>query len=295
MKTLIALIALTAAFSAHADVGLATGSSSGTYYAIGQDIKRTCTNINVQVYESAGSLSNLDRIFADSKVQYGIVQSDALVYKDLSDHILMQKIKQIFPLYNEEINIIVNTKSGINKFEDLAGKKVVIGSSGSGNWVTANIIKAKTGIQWTDVEEQPAQSMVGLVTGEYDAAIVVAGKPIKFFQDLGASAANHVKLIPFTNPAVEGFYVRSSVPEGIYAWQTKPIQTYAVKSVMATYDYKNPVMGQEIGKLVSCIVKNLPQLQQTGHPKWKEVDPLQIDQVNWPIHPEALKAIKANR
>lgn len=282
------------ASAAKADVGISTGSSTATYYAMAQDIKRECPMINISVYESAGSLSNLDRIFSDPKVQYGIVQQDALIYKNLNDPTSMSKIKQVFPLYNEEINVVVNTRSGINKLADLAGKKVVIGQQGSGNWVSANIIQSKTGIRWTSIEQAPAQSVVGLVSGQYDAMIVVAGTPVKLLADLGASAKGVVKMISLSNPALDDFYIRASVPEGIYAWQTTPVQTYAVKSILATYDYKNPVMAKEISQLVTCIVKKEPDLEMTGHPKWKQVDPLSIEQVKWPIHPAALAAIKAN-
>jgi TRAP transporter TAXI family solute receptor len=279
---------------ARADVGISTGSSSATYYQMANDIKRVCPSINISVYESAGSLSNLDRIFSDSKVQYGIVQQDALIYRNLSDPTSMSKIKQVFPLFNEEISLVANVKSGINSLNDLAGKKVVIGQQGSGNWVTSNIIKSKTGIRWTDVEQAPDQSIVGLISGQYDAMIVVAGTPVKLLTNLGASAKGVVKMVPMSNQALDDFYIRASIPEGIYAWQTTPVQTYAVKSVLATYDYKNPVMAKEIGDLVTCIVKKMSDLEVNGHPKWKQVSPKSIEQVKWPIHPAALAAIKKN-
>jgi TRAP transporter TAXI family solute receptor len=279
---------------AHADVGISTGSSSATYFAMANDIKRVCPAININVYESAGSLSNLDRIFADPKVQYGIVQQDALIYKNLQDPTSMSKIKQVFPLYNEEISVVVNTKSGINSLADMANKKVVIGAEGSGNWVTSNIIKSKTGIHWIDISQPPADSVVGLVSGQYDAMIVVAGTPVSFLKSMGASATGVVKMISINNPALDDFYIRASVPEGIYAWQSTPVQTYAVKSILATYDYKNPAMAAEITKLVTCIIKQEPNLEVSGHPKWKTVDPTSIEQVRWPIHPAALAAIKAN-
>lgn len=279
---------------AHADVGISTGSSSATYFAMANDIKRVCPSINVNVYESAGSLSNLDRIFADPKVQYGIVQQDALIYKNIQDPTSMSKIKQVFPLYNEEISVVVNVKSGINSLADMANKKVVIGAEGSGNWVTSNIIKSKTGIHWVDIAQAPDQSIVGLVSGQYDAMIVVAGTPVNLLKNLGDSAKGVVKMISLSDPALDDFYIRASVPEGIYAWQSTPVRTYAVKSILATYDYKNPVMTAEITKLVTCIVKQQGNLEMSGHPKWKQVSALSIEQVKWPIHPSALAAIKAN-
>lgn len=289
----IALLGSLIYTSAHADLGISTGSSSATYYAMANDIKRECPASHVSVYESAGSLSNIDRILVDPKVQMALVQQDALVYKNMSDPGDMAKIKQVFPLYNEEISVVVNTRSGINNLNDLNGKRVVIGAEGSGNWVTANIIKAKTGLHWTDVVQAPDQSIVGLVSGQYDAMIVVAGTPVKLLTNLGSSAKGVVKLIQLSSPALDNFYIKTSIPEGIYAWQNVPVQTYAVKSVLATYDYKSPMMTKEIKGLVSCILSKEDDLEATGHPKWRSVSPKSIEQVNWPIHPAALAIIRA--
>jgi hypothetical protein len=44
--------------------------------------------------------------------------------------------------------------------------------------------------------------------------------------------------------------------------------------------------------LVTCIAGNIDKLQANGHPKWREVNPQNIDLVKWPVHPAALAAIK---
>jgi hypothetical protein len=58
-----------------------------------------------------------------------------------------------------------------------------------------------------------------------------------------------------------------------------------------TFAYKNQYQA-EISNLVTCITRHVGDLQVSGHPKWRDVDPLDITRVKWPVHPAALAAIK---
>jgi butyrate kinase len=69
-------------------------------------------------------------------------------------------------------------------------------------------------------------------------------------------------------------------------------QTYKVDNVLATYAFKNQYQA-EIGELVTCITRNIGKLQSGDyHPKWRDVDPLDIDRIKWAAHPAAVAAIK---
>ena len=67
--------------------------------------------------------------------------------------------------------------------------------------------------------------------------------------------------------------------------------SHKVNNVLVTFAYKSQYQ-KEIAELVTCITKNVDGLQVNGHPKWRDVDPLDIDRVKWPVHPAALAAIK---
>ena len=51
---------------------------------------------------------------------------------------------------------------------------------------------------------------------------------------------------------------------------------------------------KEIGDLVTCLARNVEKMQTTAgfHPKWRDVDPLDIERIQWPAHPAAVAAIK---
>ena len=102
-----------------------------------------------------------------------------------------------------------------------------------------------------------------------------------------------MRLIPLTHPALDGFslYTKAIIPSNTYPNQASAISTYKVDNAMITYTYKSQYQ-KEIGDFVGCITKNIETLQQIGHPKWRDVDPLDIDRIKWPAHPAATAAIK---
>jgi TRAP transporter TAXI family solute receptor len=289
MMAIILAIGLTLGYHADANAtepaGLTTGSSSGTYYAVGKDIASACSSVvPLTVYESAGSVSNVERVLSDKRYQYGIVQQDALAYKALSDQKAKDKIKMIMPLYNDDIHLIATQQSNIRSINDLRGKRVIVGADGSGNWVTSQIIKAKTGIQWTDVEVAPDVGLSQLLLGQADAMFYVIGKPAKLLQQAGSAANGKIRLVPIQHPNLDGFYISSTIPDGIYDWSKTPVRTYSVKNVLVTFDFKSQYQ-KEIGGLTACIVNHLGDFQATGHSKWREVDPSDYKLVKWPTHP----------
>jgi len=291
MLLFLAVISAVATSTALGEVGISTGAKVGTYYAVANEIKGVCAGLDIEVYESNGSLSNIERVFADSRVQYGIVQQDALEYMKVINPTKMKKIKMVFPLYDEEIHLLARIDSRINSLADLRGKKVNIGKENSGVWITSQIIKSKTGASWKESTLDPKEAVRMVMSGELDAMFYVAGKPIAVLKDLGKSGEDVVKLVSIRHQELAGFYIPTSIPEGLYAFQQEAVQTYGVKSVLATFAYNSPKRKEEIASLVSCIVKNLDGLQMSGHPKWKEVDPLDFNKVQWPIHKTAKKTI----
>lgn len=292
-KALLAIIVgiMLGAFQAStfaAEAGIVTGGTQGTYYAFGNDIKRTCSGLQqFNVLESAGSLSNIERVLGNPDSQYGIVQQDALLYKTMDGtqpdaKKTKEKLKMIFPLYNEEIHVLVPANSPLNSLQALAGKKVVVGVNGSGNWVTAQIMQAKTEIAWLPVEIAPQEAVKQ--PGAFDAIIAVGGKPLSYLRN-----DPNWKLISISHPALEGFYSNTSIPEGTYAGSKTRVNTYGVKSILVTFDYKNQFQ-QEIAQLTQCIATKLAGGGGTGtHAKWREVDPSTYTEVKWPVSPIALR------
>lgn len=296
---MIAILGISSLFinlASAAEAGLTTGSPNGVYYAMGKDIQKTCSaTVPLQVYESAGSVSNVERVLGDKRYQYGIVQQDALLYKALTDQKAKDKIKIIMPLHNDTIHLIATASSGIRSLADLKGKRVIIGADGSGNWVTANLIQAKTDIDWQAIEVSPDQGITQLLLGQADAMFYVIGKGGKLLTSLGSAAKGKLKLVPMNNPQLDSFYIPTTIPDGTYDWAPTPVHTYAVKNVLVTFDFKTQYQA-EIGALTSCIVKNLNSLQEgAGVSNWRDVEPADYKLVKWPVHPAAERILNQRR
>jgi len=295
MKTKIALIlALTISTFAYGQtvVGIASGQPTGTNHPMAQDIVKVCSTpaMTINNIISDGSLDNIYKVHGDRNSQYGIVQADALIYQQGIDKKMMDKIVMVFPFFSTEVHLIAKEGSKINSLADLAGKKVVEGPEGSGTWVTVQVIKSLTGLQWTTIIASQAEGLKMVQTGQADVEFIVAGKPIKMLE-----SAQGIKLIPVSNSALDKFalYTPTMIQTGVYTFQKSAIKTIKVDNILATYTYKTNYQN-EIYSLVSCITKNIDWLQSNGHPKWKDVNPVDIDRIKWPSHPAAVKAIKAN-
>lgn len=275
-----------------AGAGIASGQKTGTNHPMVEDIIKVCSTDDYPLRNviTNGSIDNVNKIYTDKNSQFGIIQEDALDYQRKIDPKMMSRVVAVFPFFSVEVHAIAKNGSPINSLADMAGKRVVEGPEGSGTWVTVQLIKELTGIKWETVPGNLSQKdgLSAVQRGEADVEFIVAGQPINVL-----TTAKGVKLVPLTNPALDkyGFYTKTQLPSGTYSFQQGPVTTYKVTNVLATFAYKNQYQ-KEIGSLVSCITKHVDDLQANGHPKWRDVDPLDIDRVKWNVHPAALAAIK---
>jgi TRAP transporter TAXI family solute receptor len=293
MKYLAAFaVTIFASFTAFADVGIASGQPTGTNYPMAADIIKVCSSQDNPIHNvvSDGSLDNIQKIYSDKRVQYGIVQVDALEYQKGEDPQMMKKVVAVFPFFSTEIHIIAKAGSPINTLADLAGKRVIEGPEGSGTWVTVQVIKSLTKIKWTPLLASQKDGLNAVLNGQADAEFIVAGKPITMLQ-----TAQGVKLVSVQNPALDGFalYTKTMIQTDTYGFQKTAVRTYKVDNVLATFAFQNQYQ-KEIGTLVTCIAHNVPMMQKSDkfHEKWRDVDPLDINRIAWPVHPAAKAAIE---
>ena len=257
-------------------MGLMTGGLQGTYYQFGLNLKELMRNngIDLTVFNSNGSVSNVYAVYKRPGTQMGIVQSDVLAFvaKVETDPVLKKiakKMRMVFPLYNEEIHLVGTEE--IISFDDLEGKNVAIGKEGSGTYLTAKLLFKVSGIEPADMVNIGAtDALTELKSGKVDAMFYVAGYPVKLFTEQ-ISAADNLHVVPIENKAIVDFYPESEIPGLTYSWQTEPVNSVAVKSVLVSYNFRN-TQCKNVGRFGVTLKNNLEWLKKNGHPKWKSVD-----------------------
>jgi len=261
--------------NAAVEMGIVTGSTKGTYYKIGLDIRSLISSygINLKVFPSNGSLENVAAVYEREDVQLGIAQSDVLAYidslgKDPHMKRVARKIKMVFPLYNEEVHLLA--RNHIKSFLDLEGKVVAVGKERSGSYLTANLLfQLSEMTPAKKVEIGGSEAVEALLRGDIDAMFYVAGYPVKLFQETVTEGLLH--LVPIKDKSITEFYPVSTIPRSTYPWQNKAVSTIAVKAVLITYNYRGK-MCENVGQLARSIYNNLGWFRSHGHQKWKNVD-----------------------
>jgi len=272
-------------------MGVVTGSSAGTYIQFGRDMATVAESQGLQLWvkESQGSLANIRRLVSRENAAMGIVQSDVLGFLSRSEDPKMRhvatRLRLIFPFYNEEVHVFA--RKDIERFEDLQGKRVVVGTKGSGNWLTATNLLHMMGVEPAErLSMDPVAAATAVLTDKADAMFYVAGKPVKLFTNIEQMAQNpdyhgfldQVHLVPLSDSKMLEEYVQATLAATDYAWLTEDVPTVAVKAVLVAYDFSSKNVPyyrfrcEQLGRLGTAVRDNISELQRNGHPKWQQVN-----------------------
>ncbi|WP_457575830.1 TAXI family TRAP transporter solute-binding subunit [Desulfomarina sp.] len=264
-----------------ASMGIVTGSTKGTYYQFGLNLASLLeqNGISLNVSASNGSVENIYAVYKRPNTQLGIVQADVLAFvsRVQTDPVLKkiaQKIKMVFPLYNEEIHLI--GQNVLHGFPDLQGKKVAIGKEGSGTYLTAQLLFEISGVQPSEkVTIGTNDALHALKEGSIDAMFYVAGYPVKLLSS-EITDEDNLSLLTIKDKAITSFYPQTTIPAETYPWQQEDVPTVAVKAVLISFNFRY-TNCQNVGRIGQLLYENIDWLKQHGHPKWLAVD------LNYPL------------
>src|SRR3954470_15926391 len=175
-------------------VGIISGGTEGTYIRIAADLANVLDSPDLRILPivGRGSLQNLRDVMFLRGVDIGIVQMDAreqLKAENLQDS-AVRRLRFITRLYNEEVHIIANRE--ITDIRQLEGKKVNIDKAGSGTNLTSRLIFDKLGIKPEMTTFDQASSYAKLKSGEIQAAVYVAGRPVRAIAELQTEGRFHL-------------------------------------------------------------------------------------------------------
>lgn len=267
-------------------LGVISGGADGTYIRIAADLANVLDGEDLRILPiiGRGSLQNLRDIMFLRGTDIGIVQMDAreaLANEGLQDHAIA-RLRYITRLYNEEIHIIASRE--ISDIRQLDGKKVNIDKQGSGTNLTARLIFQKLGIRPEMTTLDQASSYERLRSGDIQAAVYVAGRPVRAIAEFQGNGDFHLLSVPFEGEIAETYFpatfASADYPQLIA--EGTEVNTIAVGSVLAVFNWpERSDRYKRVERFVNAFFSRFDEFLLPGrHPKWKEVN-LAADVPGW--------------
>ena len=259
-------------------VGIISGGADGTYIRIAADLANVLDGEALRILPiiGRGSLQNLQDIMFLRGVDIGIVQMDAR--QGLSTAGLQanaqQRLRYLARLYNEELHVLARRE--VSSLKELEGKKVNIDKPGSGTNLTARLVFEKLGIKPQFTEYDQASSYERLRLGELQAALYVAGRPVRAISEFQAEGRFHLLAVPFEGDIAESYlpakFSSADYPRLIDGGQE--VDTIAVGNVLAVFNWaENSERYKRVQRFVDAFFSRFDEFLKPGrHPKWKEVN-----------------------
>lgn len=275
-----------------------TGGEAGTYYAFGTVLAQHVsdkTDTTVTAVVGNGSQANVEDL-ADGAVELGFCQSDVMSYAYQGTNLFedsgaVKDFSVVAALYMEQVQI-VTMNPDIKSVEDLAGKNVSIGASGSGVYFNALDVLGAYGLTEDDIKPQYlnfADSADNLKDGKIDAAFIVAGAPTTAITDL--STGGDVYLVSLDDEHADAlieqspYYSKYTIPADVYG-TPEDVTTVAVGAVVIA---RNDVADGDVYNFVSSIFEDLDAVT-AAHAKGAELSLEFASSItDVPYHPGAAK------
>ncbi len=223
------------------EIVIATGSESGTYFALGTALAGVLEAEGVvqaaTVLPTDGSVANM-RLIGDavSGVDLAFVQSDTPPNTSA---------RLVTPLYKEVLHILVarEVAGRVENIFDFSDLRVAIGPPGSGTRQLAEDVLGHFGVAVGErLELSPEAAAEGLVDGSVDAAFILTAIPSRLVGELASSDAvrflslgdaqeigNESDGLALVFPAITA----TTIPRSTYVrLPGKPVRTIAVSALL---------------------------------------------------------------
>jgi hypothetical protein len=270
---------------------IVTGPERGTYIQIGQDLSKWVAQpvgIDLDVVASKGSAENVQRMRFEPGVKLALVQSDVYqAYIDMANAgnpdagTTIRPLRLIMPLYDEEINVVVRADSPLKTLADIKDKTISIGLIGSGTAQSAttlyHLMFGQSIPEQNVVHLSNEDALAALIVKKVDVAIIVVGQPAKLFNDMNPELLQQIRLLrvdpaaPETARAKQTYFPATIRATSYPTWLKEDVPTLTVKAFLVTYDYGLRDTVGNLNRFADSLCANFDNLQEHGHPKWKQV------------------------
>ncbi|MDH3263864.1 MAG: TAXI family TRAP transporter solute-binding subunit [Paracoccaceae bacterium] len=288
-------------------ITIGTGGQTGVYFVVGQSICRLVNrgtaehNLKCTAPSTGGSIANINAIAAGD-MDMGVAQSDWQfhAYNGTSEFEgnKVDDLRAVFSVHGEPFTVVARADAGIATFDDLKGKRVNVGSPGSGQRATMEVVMDALGWTIDDFalasELAPAEQSAALGDNKVDAIIYTVGHPNGSIQE--ATSTVEAILVPVTGPEIDklvadnAYYATATIPGGMYAGTDEDVQTFGVK---ATFVTSANVPDDVVYEVVKAVFDNFERFKGL-HPAFANLKEEEMisDGLSAPLHPGAERYFK---
>lgn len=287
------------------DIVIGTGSPSGIDYPLGGSI---CRLFNLDAppdrrrcaaAPSAGPVANIDSLRA-GRTDIGIVPSDVLADAMAGQGPFATRgpnpdLRVLFIGHADAFTILARRELGIRSAAELRGRRINMGSPGSGERVSMERIMAALGVTRSDFaqvrELTLAEQHRALCANELDAIVYSVGHPNGLIQDVVRMCRG--VLVDVSGKPIDDMlqrhpeYERAVIKGGIYRDNPVDVQTLGVRAVIVTTTRLSETMAYDLTKSVFDRFEDFRRL----HPLFANlsVEDMVAAAGQAPIHPGAAR------
>lgn len=290
--------------------GIVTGGKTGTYYAIGNNL-RDLVDSRLMVQDTSGSWANVEAMSRTKGVTLATVQSDVYAafvqmrddksvpeatrkeYRDL-----LANLRVFMPLYPEEVHFLVRKDDPIEYIHQIKGKAIWMDMEKSGTYLTTRNIYGKlfqerpnavqpfmnpTATGEDEGTKRRRSALMALSDPTYystypriDVMVVVGGQPLALLEK---NAPTNLKLLKFdpnhaASTALLQEYKQAEIKKSSYPALNiggNASPSLAVDSYLITANFADQGRNDFIQSFATKFCTKFEALGSQGHPKWKSL------------------------
>lgn len=298
----VALAAAAAPVQAQNRLSIATGGTGGVYYPLGGGLanvlSKALPGVEATAEVTSASVDNIKLIGA-GKVDIAFTLADTAAdgYNGTGKFKQKVPVRTLAVIYANKSQWVTVEGTGIQKMQDLKGRRIATGAPGSGTEVIALRILEAYGIDpEKDVTREKlsvAESVNAIKDRKIDAFFWSGGVPTAAVTDLAATPGFKIKLIDHADavPALVKkygpLYVKGTIPAKSYPGQESDVGVADVWNLLVVNEKMDPKLVHDVAK---TIFEHKPELVAV-HSEAKNIELAKQYEVGSPVpfHPGAEK------
>lgn len=225
-----------------------------------------------------GPVDNIKDLLYLKGIDVGVVHSDVLTFlrnqKALPS--AQRRLRYIAKLYDEYFHVIAH--KDIGSIEDLAGKKVVIGTTASsGATISALTAFGILGIEPEYLVDDWKAAVEKIKRGEVAAMVYSTVRGSGFVKDIESEGKLKFLSLPFTDELRETYFQAAFTPADYpnLVPTGQVVETLQFAAIMAVYDWKpGSARYRNVANFTGRLFDNIEELRKPPrHERWQTFDP----------------------